>query len=166
MLEEVDMRPEGFSFPHSPWPLAVLVVTLWWGHLALGRAYYQRAYEAGYFPPEADSITIPIMGGAVGTVVLFPVVALGLWLVLRRYPRHCRLTAWDSHRPIRSLLWTLLAARLVWGEITTAVDCIQLRLPLHVASSMAWLLCWLWLRSVVASPRRRAAQHAAVADGV
>lgn len=61
------------------------------------------------FPPCADSIGIPLIGLAVGLVVLTPILLIVGLAITRAFARlPVPLLAWDRRRPVRSWLVTIV----------------------------------------------------------
>src|SRR6476646_8127516 len=93
----------------KPWLIFCGGLTLWAARLWLIPFYYQKTLELGYYPPEADSIAIPVVYHAFMTIVLAPVLTLCLWLLLRRSSADRRTWfAWNRSRWVLSVLWTAL----------------------------------------------------------
>ena len=71
-------------------------------------SYYGSELASGAYPPEADSIGIPLFYFVVALLVTAPLTWGFVWLCVRRYPGRVSLLAWDRARPIRSAVWTVL----------------------------------------------------------
>ncbi len=111
--------------------------------------YYAAALRRGAFPPEADSIGIPISQFVFGWLVSLPVVFLFIWFALREYPGSVPLAAHNTSRPVWSFLWSafllLLAASYTWF----AFQSIRRGFPVDVAAALLSIYLLLCLRSSV-----------------
>jgi len=97
----------------NPWLIFSAWLILWAGRLLLVPAYYQRTLELDYYPPEADSIAIPIAANGMATILFAPVFAGLLWLLLRRSPIERRMwLAWNRKRWVISLAGRFFLAHL------------------------------------------------------
>lgn len=79
------------------------------------------AFQAGRYPPEADSIGIPIFGLMISGVFFFPVYLLGLLALIHDYPGKLSVIHWNPDRKVRSWFVTVLVGVLVgligWGTL-------------------------------------------------
>lgn len=125
---------------------------LWAGRLRLIPDYYQRTFELGYYPPEADTIAIPIAGNGIMTIILAPFFAVVLWLLLRRSPVDRRTwPAWNRKRWIVSLAWTVLFVGCALSVLSGLVEDIRIGLLLNALADVGWFFLWLAVRAVVVS---------------
>ena len=61
----------------------------------------------GMYPPNADSIAIPIFQSSFLTIIFSPVMALYLYLAVRNYKANVKIFSWkNSKRYILSLIFT------------------------------------------------------------
>lgn len=136
----------------NPWVIFSVWLLLWAGRLWLIPAYYQRTFELGYYPPDADTIALPIASNAVMTILLAPVFAGALWLLLR-HSRVERRTwfAWCRKRWVISLGWTLLFCFLSLEVLSGFAEDVRIRLPLNALADICWFILWLAVRAVVVS---------------
>jgi hypothetical protein len=136
----------------NPWVIFCVWGLLWVARLRLVADYYQRTYELGYYPPEADSIAIPIMGNAMMTIVLAPVFAGLLWFLLRRSPAERRTwLAWNRKRWGISLAWTVPFVAFALSVLFGLVEDIRIRLFFNVVADVCWFFFWFAVRAVVVS---------------
>jgi hypothetical protein len=136
----------------NPWVIFCIWLVLWAARLRLIPDYYQRTWELGYYPPEADTIVIPIAGNVVLTILLAPVFALALWLMLRRSSFERRIwLAWHRRRWVVSLAWTLLFSSLAILTLPTLAEDIRIGLPINAVADVGWFFLWLAVRAVVVS---------------
>jgi hypothetical protein len=87
-------------------------------------AWYFSAAKRGVFPPEADSISIPIFQFTAGLVLVSPFFLLVLWASTRRYPGQEPLLTWAPRAPVQSWAWSLFfgaAAALMVMDVLICV---------------------------------------------
>ena len=91
------------------------------------RVYYETNLRRGVYPPEADSIGIPIMQFMAGWLVTLPVVLAFIWFALREYPGSVSFLAYNSTRPAWSAVWSALlgvaAAYYLYFAVRSAPLC-------------------------------------------
>jgi hypothetical protein len=133
------------------WIIGTIVLGVWWARFFTVPEYFQRTYELGWYPPDGDSIGIPIAGNGIATLFATPFFALALWLSLRRFPTRVRLLAWSDDRIGASLLWTATCALLCYFEITNLIEAVRLRLPLTFTVTLTWITIWILLRAILVS---------------
>jgi hypothetical protein len=133
------------------WATGTFVLGLWWTRVFTVPEYFERTFELGSYPPDGDSIGIPIAGNFVATVFATPFVAVALWLALRRFPTRVRWLAWSDEQIGSTLLWTAAATLLCYLETTNLIDAVQLRLPLTFITTLMWIATWIFLRAVLVS---------------
>jgi hypothetical protein len=68
---------------------------------------YWLALQRDVFPPEADSIAIPIFQFTAGLLMVSPFFLLILWASTRRYPGQEPLMTWAPRAPAQSWAWSL-----------------------------------------------------------
>ncbi len=124
---------------------------LWAARFAFVPYYYERTQELGRYPINGDSIGLPIIEELVVTGVLFPLLMLCLWLILRRFPQRCSWLAWSKKRWAWSAGWTLLFGFFVYLTVSNLVENIQLKLPFNAIANVGWAMVWLELRAVTVS---------------
>ena len=102
---------------------AAMLTAVWWLTLPLAEAaFYVEESRRGAYPPDADSIGIPIGQNVIGWLILSPLVIAVAALALRGAPPRVRWLAFDRTRPLRAGAWTLLLGALAGGELWTAVQ--------------------------------------------
>jgi hypothetical protein len=137
------------------WIVGTIVLGVWWTRFFTVPEYFQRTYELGWYPPDGDSIGIPIAANGIATLLATPFLALALWLILRRFPTHVRLLAWSDDRIGSSLLWTATCALLCYCEVTNLIEAVHLRLPLTFIATLMWITIWIFLRAILVSKAAR-----------
>lgn len=138
------------------WAVGIFVFGLWCSRLFTIPEYFERTLALGWYPPDADSIAIPIAGGGLLTFFAAPCWVLGLWLALRRFPPRVRLLAWSDDRIGSTLLWTVACAALCYFEVTDLISAVRLGLPLTATVAILWIAAWLLLRAILVSRERQA----------
>lgn len=136
----------------NPWVVFAFWAVLWFGRLRLIPAYYQRTFDLGYYPPEGDTIAIPIAANGIMTIVIAPVFAIVLWLLLRRSPAERRTWfAWNRQRWVLSLIWTALFVAFALMALAGLKEDIHIKLYLNSLADVGWFFFWLAVRAVVVS---------------
>jgi len=138
-------------FKPRPLSLVVLWIVLWSSRMWLLGAWYERAEEVHYYPPEADSVAIGLVGDLMITLFAIPFFLMALWLSLRRCPRDVSWLAWSRIRFGWSIFWTLFITIISWFQISTMVEEFRLNLPLNALSSILWIFLLMGLRAVIVS---------------
>ncbi len=111
--------------------------------------FYMTELARGSFPPDADSIGIPLFQFTIGWVLGAPVAALLVWFALRDYPGAVSLFAFNQERPAWSAFWTLLFGYLIFQDVAFAVASVQKSQPLDAMQSLLLVYFQLCLRSSV-----------------
>jgi len=83
--------------------------------------YFDVERRLGAYPPDADTIAIPILGFVALWAATAPVTWGFVWLCVRRYPGRVPLAAWNRDRPVWSAAWTL--------AVVAAIACFVLGTP-------------------------------------
>ena len=113
-------------------------------------AYYVTQQGRGAYPPDGDTIAIPIYEFAMGLLFLSPVYAVTVWLAVRSYRGGRPLLAFDTMRPVQSVFWSLLLGGLALYNLGYGAYSAYRLLPLDTASSLLWAYLLLCLRSSLA----------------
>ena len=112
-------------------------------------SYYSIELHRGSFPPDGDSLGIPIGAFTIGLLITAPFTVGFLWFCLHRYPGSVSLVAWNRARPYWSLGWSALFGAIVLDELRT----LRLRHaavhPLDAAQAVAAIYFFLALRALV-----------------
>ncbi|HEX8289129.1 MAG TPA: hypothetical protein VF556_14090 [Pyrinomonadaceae bacterium] len=109
--------------------------------------FYTTELARGSFPPEADSISIPLFRFVIVWVLGSPVAALLIWFALRDYPAAVSLFAFDRVRLVWSALWTLVFGFLIFKHLTFAFASVQKSQPFDVIQPLLLAYLMLCLRS-------------------
>lgn len=127
------------------------------------------------YPPEADSIMIPIMYFVMLWLAAAPFYWTGVWFALRRYPGSVSLVAWNSGRPSWSVLWTIAAAAVAIILILLILTLLSVSVPRPLlwddwpnfvfAAAAFWLLLVLRSATVARSRAVPRGQSGAAAGG-
>ncbi len=132
--------------PHFTFALwCVLWVVQWW----LLPMYYQRTLELGYYPVQADSIGIPIIGARLMVVTLGPPLGVWIWLSIKRArPEFLYWNVWCAECPVRSWLWTAAFGYLAFTTALSILENLGIGLPLNAFASVCWLYVLASLRAI------------------
>lgn len=109
--------------------------------------FYTTELARGSFPPDADSISIPLFQFTVVWILGTPVAALLIWFALRDYPGSVSLFTFNRERPFWSAFWTLLFGYLVFHDLVFAVTSVQKSQFLDTAQSLLLVYFQICLRS-------------------
>ncbi|HLM60641.1 MAG TPA: hypothetical protein VK308_07555 [Pyrinomonadaceae bacterium] len=109
--------------------------------------FYTTELARGSFPPDADSIAIPLFRFIIVWVLGAPVAALLIWFALRDYPGAVSLFAFNRARSLWSAAWTLVFGYLIVHEIAFAIVSVQKSQPFDVVRSLLLAYLMLCLRS-------------------
>lgn len=109
--------------------------------------FYTTELARGNFPPDADSIAIPLFQFSVVWVLGAPVAALLIGFALRDYPGAVSLFGFNRARPVRSAFWTLVFGFFVFEHLTFAIASVQKSQPFDVIQSILLAYLMLCLRS-------------------
>ena len=102
-----------FSTPKRSWSLWTLATFLWCGFPFRSSDYFAITQMLGHYPPESDSIILPIAGNFLGAIVGLP-FWIGLCvLVLRRYPGSTNLACIAKDHPKKEILTALVVLPLL-----------------------------------------------------
>jgi hypothetical protein len=112
--------------------------------------YYVHNSLAGAYAWNGDSIAIPIFVESLSWLVWMPIVLTLLWrTVFKRYPGAVSLSAWNSERPVWSLLWTILFALLLAISFSNIPYDWRWRNPFGLVDTALWTLLYAQLRAVI-----------------
>lgn len=128
-----------------------LWVLQWW----LIPLHYIRTQELGYYPPEADSIGIPVLGAWM--MILFGglFLAVGFWVCIRRArPEFLQWKIWSPATPARSMLWTAVFGFLTISTVFSIQEHIEIGLPLNAWADVGWLYVHPSLRAIIVAGLR------------
>jgi hypothetical protein len=143
----------------SPSRLVVaLVATGWWlAQPPMVWFYYNAQLHRGAFPPDGDTIIIPIVNITILWALATPFVAAALVAALWRYQAAQSYAAFDSTRRLRSVLWSVLVGlvALIVGEF--AYYDVRDGYPLLALAQVPALLVLAWVRSSLCASRDRPA---------
>ena len=97
------------STPTKRWHYLLLVNLIWFSIIPIAIFYYSRLLNEGAFPPDADSIGIPIIQTAITVFSGAPFLNVFLWFTSRRYPGSISVFCSSGSRGSRYWIWTVLA---------------------------------------------------------
>lgn len=136
--------------PRHKWQFVLLASLLYVALPVVNAISLTIARARGAFPPNADSIAIPILQTACALLVLSPLSASILWLAARGYRGGRTLLSFDTGKPLRSTVWSLLLGGLAALLLAAAAQSVLFTQPVDTASSLAWAYLTLCLRSSLA----------------
>lgn len=143
------------------WSIWLLSTGLWVVHPFVMIKYFLVTLNLNWYPPEADSIGIPIIGGFFLAIVGYPFF---FFLCLRAswaFQTPFSFSKWDRDRPKRSLIISVVFGLLALFSLISAVDSYHLLQEIRASKfrdsqdvavyrillSLGWVLLWLTLRS-------------------
>ena len=140
----------GLKTPRSLWIIAGLAAFLYVTAPVENALFLWIQRERGAYPPNADTIAVPIYSLAQSLLVLAPVYALFAFAALRTYVGGRTLWEFDTDRWLRSTFWTL-----VYGAMATC--CLYqvgyyalIRMPVSVLVALLWAYLFLCVRASLA----------------
>ena len=122
---------------------------------ALSYRYYHWMADRGAYPPEADSIAIPIAGEFVAWMLWAPCFGVALTLLFLGHAPPYRFLAWDASRQVKSVVVTGLCLFCATGVVLNMPHAWSWGNYAEVAYGFWWVVFWLIVRSAWLSPRRR-----------
>lgn len=128
--------------------LAIYAISVFLTSPLVVALYFFSRWLRGDYPPDADSIGIPILGYALFYLPFFMIL---LCAALWKYPGRVPLYAWNRERPVWSVWWTLVFLILAYQAILMVVDAIQGRMLLVAVFFILQLHVLLLLRGSVVS---------------
>jgi hypothetical protein len=142
--------------PPKAWQLAAFALALYASAPVFAIAYYGEMLRKGAYPPEADSIGIPIYDDTRLAVFFAPVFYALVGLIIHRYPGSVPLLVWNRARPIWSWVCSVLFGAAIATVATGLGDVWRWKLPLEFLSVALWIWLLLFLRAaVVARPSQQ-----------
>ncbi len=134
----------------AKWHFALFAALLYLSAPFFNVAYYTIEEGRRAYPPNADTIAIPIFTFVIGAAVLAPFYAAAVWLATRSYHGGLPLLAFDILRPFWSGFWSLVLGGLALVFLYDAAIKANRILPSEVVSDLAWAYLLLCLRSSLA----------------
>jgi len=118
--------------------------------------YWPLVLRSGVLPPHGDSISIPMFGSVLATLLVSPFILGVAWLCLRRYNPQSRLFTMRRDRPIRTIAATVIfggtAALFVFGVVFSVVTGLRDARPWYEYLLTGYALAWVpWLLGVRAA---------------
>ncbi len=117
--------------------------------------HYQWMQRQGAYPPEADSIGIPIFGGIFIWLFWAPILGSIFWSVLKDYSPPLNLLAWDTKRKFRSFAFTTLFTILAALAGMSIPGALEWNSTISLGSSIWWIFIWFFMRALVVGRRPR-----------
>jgi hypothetical protein len=116
----------------------------------LDMRYYMRMLELGKYPPNADTIAIPMAESFMLATYLAPGFLALLFAVLWKYKPGVPLFIWNRERRTATWIWTIIAAFFIWSSLGVAFDDLKIGLYLNVLYTGLVVYFWLVVRAVFA----------------
>ena len=130
------------------WALSLLLSQPLFTHF-----YYTTMLARGAYPPNADSIAIPIYHEFYAWIIFLPLELTIIAYILMHYPGSISLFTWNKERKLWSILWLIIFGLLIldaiWG-LTIALE--WLNWP-EIINSMLFIFLYLYLRAIVTTKK-------------
>ncbi len=126
--------------PQTSTLLWVLTVGLVIAFPIIADNYFTAMAMAGAYPPDGDTIIMPIMGSVFLAIALSPFIIGCAWLALRRYEAAPSLMVWRDDRRLRSVFITLAALIGLSGALFLSVVYV---LQIRIWQELLWTVYYL-----------------------
>lgn len=150
------------------WLVWSLSTVLWVANPFIMMKHLQVTQLLGWYPPEADSIGIPAIGGFFVAIVGYPIMFILCRKATRGLTYSFSLFQWDTSRPWRSTWISLVFLVLVAYSVGSALHNRRLFREIQASEvshmqdtavygfilSLGWVVLWLVLRSCFMTQRR------------
>ncbi|SRR6266404_1566890 len=133
--------------------VALLVLAWWIANPFVEAMYYKTELGRGAYPPNADSIAIPIARFVLSWLLLTPLVAWTVWWVLRRAPGRFSWLAFDHGRRVWSATWSVAFGLFALSELQFALASTARNHPEDVMEALIAALAAMALRAGFCAPR-------------
>lgn len=124
--------------PKRKWTLWLFANVCVLAQVPAAMLYYSRQLNAGAYPLQADSISIPILGTAITILVLIIPLNISWWILLRRYPGSVPIRVMSKGFPPLARVIALLGT--VMAGICVATAILQVRAGAF-ESGVLFLIC-------------------------
>jgi len=142
--------------PTLPRTIALYLAAVWFSSPFVEIVYYQIELKRGSFPPEADTIMIPIMNFTISWIMLTPLIIIFSWWLLKNYPGKVSLFSWNNAKQIKSYAVTAVLVLYAISQLYFAIMSGIKSNFIDVISSIATAHVALIVRaSIVMSKRRK-----------
>ena len=132
------------------WQFALFAALLYITAPLAEACYYLLQQGRGAYAPNADSIAIPLYQFTLFLLFLSPFYAATVWVAVHFYQGGRSLLAFDTTRPVRGILWSLLLGGSALFLVGDGVYSAYKLLPSDAVSSFLWAYLLLCLRSSLA----------------
>jgi hypothetical protein len=136
--------------PLRRWPIWLLATSLPLGLVGLSLVYYPLLLKSGTLDPYADTIVIPIAENFMLAVMSAPLIGVVTWAALRNYFGGSALFCWDTKRPTRSWVVSILSGVAIAAIVHDTVVGFWWPAPLY---ELLWIpysfLCMIWVLVLV-----------------
>src|SRR5712672_2445946 len=151
-FKALSLNPVQIRTPTRRWQYLLFVNLLWFSIIPIAIFYYSRLLNEGAFPPDADSISIPVIETAITVLVMSPFLNAFLLLTSRRYPGSISVFYNSGSRGSRYWIWTAFAT-LGTGFLVFVFADSALHADWEWAiASLPWLYVCVATRAIVLQP--------------
>jgi hypothetical protein len=152
LSEPLLSNPVQIRTPTKRWQYVLFVNLLWFSIIPIAIFYYSRLSNEGAFPPEADSIGIPIIETAITVFVVAPFLNAFLWFASRQYPGSISIFYSGGSRRSRYWICTSLATLGVGLSIFACADSAFHADWEWAIASLPWLYVFAATRAIALQP--------------
>lgn len=111
--------------------------------------YFNVTQQRGYYPPNADSIGIPIFSYYIMWFFMTVIVMTKVVSLLKRYPPEVLTVLWSKKQPYKCLGWTAAMLVVVLFKIFSCVDMIKEKLTFNAVYDAAWVVLAVWIWALI-----------------
>lgn len=111
--------------------------------------YYSWMLEQNAYPPDADSIAIPIMANLMAWIVWGPALGTGLFFVFRKLKPPFRIFVWDEEKKLKSWLISIGCLIPIALLVYEAMRSVPWKNHVEIGYSIWWISVWLLIRAAL-----------------
>ena len=162
------------KIPRTPFVFFIwtLSTILWVAHPFIMMKYFEVTQRLGWYPPEADSIGIPIIGGFFLAIAGYPLLFVLCRKATRNIAHSFSFFSWDMSRGWRSLTISLIFLALAGLSVQSVIHSHRLLGEIRaseflemqdaaiyrVVFSLGWVVFWLVMRGCFMTQNHKAEQ--------
>jgi hypothetical protein len=109
--------------------------------------YFTITQQRGYYPPNADSIAIPIFSYFFGWLFIAPTVFLVIINLTKEYKGKISIFYWSRYKAKTAFFYSLIAAVWIIFKGTIAVDMVKDHLLVNAVYDGLWVVLAFWIRA-------------------
>ncbi|MBN1182336.1 MAG: hypothetical protein JXB49_08630 [Bacteroidales bacterium] len=130
------------STPAKAKILAMYIAFIWFCSPIVEAIYYSTELKRGSYPPESDTVIIPIMQFTISWFLLTPLIVAFVWWLVKHYPGKVSLLSWNREKQFKSYIITTIISIFVICELVFVfksiarnhiIDVISTLLTIHIA---------------------------------